>query len=103
MTAARELLQQALDVLYRANEAVSQEHVICITEDSIHAIRAHLAKPEPEPVFDEVVDPNANKSPTQLRNEGRAYCPKCFTFGHSHRKGCRFEGEGMTHHTKDQL
>lgn len=27
-------------------------------------------------------------------------CPECWTYGHYHRKGCAYEGQGMAHHIR---
>ena len=54
-----------------------------------------------EPTEDDIesyVDPDAGKAPSQLRNEGRRYCPMCYTFGHSHRKDCLYKDSGMQYH-----
>ncbi len=58
-----------------------------------------LVSEEPtEDGTDTYVDPDAGKSPAQLRSEGRRHCPKCFTFGYSHRKDCPYKDKGMQHH-----
>lgn len=47
---------------------------------------------------EEVLEPI--KTPKQLRESGQPYCPKCFTFGSSHRKDCPNASFGMSSHVR---
>jgi len=58
-------------------------------------------------ILDESTQPQVEEleevlTPTQLRAAGNPYCPKCYTFGHNHRKDCPYVTLGMTHHVKDK-
>jgi len=51
---------------------------------------------EPAQYLDERVE----MTPAQLRAAGRPYCPKCYTFGSTHRKHCINVSEGMSKHIR---
>ena len=87
---SEEVLRQVLLVVQ------SSRHVSA--RDVSEILRTILAE---EPEIEEGADPNAGRTPAELRKAGFAYCPRCFTFGHSHRKNCQFSATGMTHHVKD--
>ena len=35
---------------------------------------------------------------SEMRAIGVPYCPVCYTFGHTHRKGCKYSSTGLDHH-----
>ena len=37
----------------------------------------------------------------EQRMMGQPHCPKCFTFGYTHRIGCIYEMDGMAHHIRN--
>lgn len=38
----------------------------------------------------------------ERRKSGERYCPKCFSFGHDHRKSCPYAGQGMKYHIQEK-
>ena len=40
-------------------------------------------------------------SPAEAREQGAAYCPRCYTFGHTHRADCAFRNDGMARHVRN--
>jgi len=49
---------------------------------------------------DSCLVPDTVLTPKQLRAAGHPYCPKCFTFGSSHRRDCPNVDTGMSKHVK---
>ncbi len=105
-----DVLRQVLDAIDQIVEVTLIEHpdhtktVIAADiprqlKESTETIRAILAKEPSAQVVSDLVP--QDQTPAQRRAEGCLYCPKCFTFGHSHRKGCVFENDGMRNHVKD--
>jgi hypothetical protein len=43
-----------------------------------------------------------NLSPAELRAAGQSHCPLCYTFGNSHRKGCKYVNDGMDNHIQSK-
>jgi hypothetical protein len=39
-------------------------------------------------------------SPDERRAAGQLYCPLCYTFGNSHRKGCKYANDRMDNHIR---
>jgi hypothetical protein len=37
-------------------------------------------------------------TPIELRDNCTPHCPHCYTFGHTHKKSCKFKDKGMAHH-----
>lgn len=50
------------------------------------------------PVQPQEALPVDNRTPQQLRDAGRPYCPKCYTFGDFHRSGCINQYQGREKH-----
>ena len=42
-------------------------------------------------------------TPKQLRANGNPYCPKCYTFGDTHRRDCIYAGKGMQKHIRTPI
>ena len=43
-----------------------------------------------------------NLSPAELRAAGQSHCPLCYTFGNSHRKGCKYVNDRMDNHIQSK-
>ena len=39
-------------------------------------------------------------SPVERRAAGQPHCPICYTFGNSHRNGCKYANDGMDNHIR---
>jgi len=53
----------------------------------------------PDPVNSELEE--ILLTPKELRANGQAYCPKCYSFGHVHRLSCPYVDQGVSKHVKD--
>jgi len=69
------------------------------------ALRKHGIDTEEFPrqqADDSCIEPDPVLTPKQLRAAGYPYCPKCFTFGSSHRKDCPNVDAGMSKHVRTE-
>ena len=55
----------------------------------------------PAQPIEEEEEEEKNEQPPKQRMMGQPHCPKCFTFGYTHRIGCVYEMDGMDRHIRN--